>query len=216
MTKKALVLMSGGLDSTVCLYWAKANFDTVQAITFNYYHRLNREKVASRSIARLAKIKLIEVRIPFIRESSNYVDLKTKRGSQSLQSYIPLRNLIFYSIAGYFAQINRIMNLVGGHNATDGNIFKDATASYFRKLNELILQGLLSPIDCKIILPLKSKSRIDIILMAKALDVPIEFTWSCHREGKFHCGRCYACKQRLEAFKILGVTDPANCFNRKS
>lgn len=206
--------MSGGLDSTVCLYWAKANFDTVQAISFNYYHRSNREKLASRSIASLAKIKLIEVRMPFISETSNYLDLKTKRVSQSSQSYIPLRNMIFYSIAGYFAQINRIMNLVGGHNATDGNIFRDATASYFRKLNELILQGLLSPIDCKIILPLKRKSRIDVIRMAKALDVPIEFTWSCHREGKFHCGRCYACKQRLDAFKILGLTDPSHFFRK--
>ncbi len=99
MTKKALVLISGGLDSTVCLYWAKNNFDNVQAITFNYFHRLNREKVASRKIANLAKTKLIEVSIPFIKEFSNYYDLQTKSASQSLQSYIPLRNLIFYSIA---------------------------------------------------------------------------------------------------------------------
>jgi len=214
MTKKALVLISGGLDSTVCLYWAKNNFDNVQAITFNYFHRLNREKVASRKIANLAKTKLIEVSVPFIKEFSNYYDLQTKSASQSLQSYIPLRNLIFYSIAGYFAQINRIISLVGGHNAIDENIFKDATESYFRKLNKLIIQGLLNPMDCKIILPLKNKSKIDIIQLARELDVPIEFTWSCHQEGKFQCKRCYACKQRLDGFKILGLRDPAYSFNR--
>lgn len=209
MAKKALVLMSGGLDSATCLYWAKANFDEVQAITFNYFQRITREKVASRSITKLAKVNLIEVQLPFIKEKSEYSNFKAKNGDQPSRSYIPLRNLIFYSISGYFAQVKKIQNIVGGHNASDGNIFKDASASYIERMNKLILKGLLSSIDCKIILPLKLMSRVDVIRLARRLNVPIELTWSCHREVRLHCGQCYACRQRMSAFKFLGLKDPA-------
>jgi 7-cyano-7-deazaguanine synthase len=213
VVEKALVLMSGGLDSATSLYWAKNKFDQVQAITFNYYERINREKIAARAITKLAQVNMTEVKIPFIKEKSDYSHFKRKFNGQPSQSYIPLRNLIFYSIAGYFAQINKISNLVGGHNATDGKIFNDATESYFRKMNELILQGLVSSVDCKILLPLKDMSRPDVIRLAKTLKVPIEMTWSCHRQGKFPCGRCYACKQRLNAFSLLRLKDPAPYSN---
>jgi 7-cyano-7-deazaguanine synthase len=215
MAKKALVLMSGGLDSATCLYWAKDKFDEVQAITFNYFERIQREKTATHKITKLANVNLIEVKIPFIKEKSKYSDFKRRLGSRASQSYIPLRNLIFYSISGYFAQVNKIRNIVGGHNASDGNIFKDATTPYFRRMNELIIQGLLGPVDCKIILPLKQMSRLDIIRLAMALNVPIRLTWSCHRNGKVQCGECYACKQRLNAFKFLTLTDPAPYYSHK-
>ena len=208
MDKKAFVLMSGGLDSSTSLYWAKDKFEQVEAITFDYFQRINSEKNATRAIAKSAKVKLTEVKIPFIKEKSEYSKSKMSNG-QSLQSYIPLRNLIFYSIAGYFAQVKDISNLVGGHNANDGEIFNDATKPYFRKMNELILQGLADSIDCKILLPLIDMSRIDIIRMANRLNVPIELTWSCHKEGKYPCRTCYACKERLRAFSLLRLKDPA-------
>jgi len=207
MGKKALVLMSGGLDSSTCLYWAKDNFDEVEAITFNYFKRINVEKKATRAIARQADVKLSEVKIPFIKEKLHYSNSKST--GDSLQSYIPLRNLIFYSMAGYYAQVNNISNLVGGHKANDGKIFKDATKSYFRKMNELILQGLVDSIDCKIVLPLKNKSRLDVIRMANMLNVPMELTWSCHKQRKSPCGSCYSCKERLIAFNLLRLRDPA-------
>jgi 7-cyano-7-deazaguanine synthase len=215
MAKKALVLVSGGLDSATCLYWAKDNFDEVRAITFNYFQRIHREKIASRRITNLAKVNLIEVELPFLKEKSDYSSFKTKTRAQPSHSYIPLRNLIFYSISGYFAQVSKIQNIVGGHNASDGNIFKDANSFYLGRMNKLMAQGLLGSIDCKIILPLKSMSRIGVIRLAMALNVPIWLTWSCHRDGEFHCGQCYACKQRLNAFKVLSLADPALYTGRR-
>jgi 7-cyano-7-deazaguanine synthase len=61
----------------------------------------------------------------------------------------------------------------------------------------------------KILLPLSEMNRKEIIRLAIRLKAPIEQTWSCHRDGRVHCGRCYACKQRLEAFSSLGLQDPA-------
>lgn len=200
--------MSGGLDSSTCLYWAKDNYDEVEALTFNYFKRINVEKKATRAIAGQADVKLNEVKIPFIKERMHY-SISKKSTGDSLQSYIPLRNLIFYSMAGYYAQVNNINNLVGGHKANDGNIFKDATNSYFRKMNELILQGLADSIDCKIVLPLKNKSRLDVIRMANTLNVPIELTWSCHKQRRSPCGSCYSCIERIRAFNLLRLRDPA-------
>jgi 7-cyano-7-deazaguanine synthase len=61
----------------------------------------------------------------------------------------------------------------------------------------------------EVVLPLADKDRAGVIRLAMELGVPIELTWSCHREGPSHCGRCYACRQRLEAFGSLGLQDPA-------
>ena len=207
MSEKAIVLMSGGLDSTTCLYWAKDRFDEVYAITFNYFHRIDGEKIATRNITRLLGVRLIEVQLPFIKEQSEYSNVAERFACQPANSYIPLRNLIFYSISGYFAQLNNIQNIVGGHNAGDGKIFKDATGSYFSRMNELIKQGLLSSAECNILLPLKRKSKVDVIRLGLKLRIPLGLTWSCHRAGTVHCGNCYACQQRLDALKILGRSD---------
>ncbi|HEY7778164.1 MAG TPA: 7-cyano-7-deazaguanine synthase [Nitrososphaeraceae archaeon] len=220
MSEKAIVLMSGGLDSTTCLYWAKNKYDEVYAITFNYFHRINGEKIATRKITRLLGVRLIEVQLPFIKEQSEYSNFEERSADQPAHSYIPLRNLIFYSISGYFAQVNKIQNIVGGHNAGDGKIFKDATGSYFKRMNQLIKQGLLDSADCNILLPLKEKSRVDVIRLGLKLRIPFGLTWSCHRAGRVHCGNCYACKQRLDAFKILRRSDSidyegnVNMFNK--
>jgi 7-cyano-7-deazaguanine synthase len=61
----------------------------------------------------------------------------------------------------------------------------------------------------QILLPLAKKNRREIVRLALRLKTPIEQTWSCHSEGSSHCGRCYACKQRLDAFRSLGLVDPA-------
>lgn len=210
MATKALVLMSGGLDSTTCLYWAKDKFDEVTAMTFNYFRRSSREKLATRRITTLANVKLIKVEVPFLKEKSEYSIARRKTISGPSQSYIPLRNLIFYSIAGYFAQVKKIQNLVGGHRASDGEVFKDAKSSYLRTMNNLISQGLLGALDCKIILPLKNMSLTGVIRMAMSINAPIKLTWSCHGDDTVCCGYCYACKQRLNAFKMLGLADPAS------
>jgi len=102
MSDKALVMLSGGLDSATCLYWAKAKFSDVSAITFNYFGRLAQEKRASSRLAKGAGVvKLIEVDLPFVKEASDFYDGRfQKHDSDDLwSSYVPARNLVFYSIA---------------------------------------------------------------------------------------------------------------------
>ena len=214
MSDKALVMLSGGLDSATCLYWAKEKFSDISAITFNYFGRLVQEKRAAAKLAKGAGVaELIQVDLPFVKEASDFYDGRLKRQDPDAlwSSYVPARNLMFYSIAAHYAEYLGTRWIIGGHNLHDVKFFKDASKDYIEKLNALFKEGCLlcNGEACKILLPLSEMGRKEIIRLAIKLKIPIEHTWSCHREGDAHCGLCYACKQRLEAFGSLGLKDPA-------
>jgi 7-cyano-7-deazaguanine synthase len=209
---KALVMLSGGLDSATCLYWAKKENFSVSAITFNYFGRLQKEKLATRLIAEEAGASVIEIDVPFIKEASDFDEkLKEKGSDLRWASYVPARNMIFYSIAAHYAEYLDARWIVGGHNSHDVAFFKDASRHYIEKMNSLFAESCLlcDGKPYRIILPLSEMDRKGVISLARKLRVPIELTWSCHQEGEYPCGRCYACKQRIEAFSALGSKDPA-------
>jgi 7-cyano-7-deazaguanine synthase len=214
MDDKALVMLSGGLDSATCLYWAKEKFSDVSAITFNYFGRLEQEKRAAAGLVKGAGVaELIQVDLPFVKEASDFYDARLKKQDPDAlwSSYVPARNLMFYSIAAHYAEYLGASRIIGGHNLHDVKFFKDASKDYIEKLNALFKEGCLlcNGQAYRILLPLSDMNRKEIVRLAFKLKVPIERTWSCHREGRVHCGRCYACKQRLEAFHSLGLKDPA-------
>lgn len=217
---KALVMLSGGIDSATCLYWAKKKFPDVSAITFNYYGRTQKEKEAAVLLAKRARIcNFLKINIPFIKECS---DLKLQIPTRNFpadsrwSSYVPARNLIFYSIAAHYAEFLNIKWIVGGHNSHDGSFFKDATKDYIEKINSLFKQGcsFSAQKPCVIVTPLNKMDRKHIINLAIDLKVPLELTWSCHAKARRHCGECYACIERHGAFRSLGIKDPV--FVRKS
>jgi 7-cyano-7-deazaguanine synthase len=215
---KALVMLSGGLDSATCLYWAKEKFSCISTITFNYFGRLVQEKRAAARLVKAAGINdLIEIDLPFVKEAGDFYSGRFKNldsdGGWS-SSYVPARNMIFYSITAHYAEYLGAKWIIGGHNLHDVKFFKDASKGYIDKLNRLFKEGCLLCDDqaYQILLPLAEMNRKQIIRLAINLKAPIELTWSCHREGSFHCGKCYACRQRLKAFDLLGLKDPAFFF----
>jgi 7-cyano-7-deazaguanine synthase len=118
--------------------------------------------------------------------------------------------MIFYSIAAHYAEYLGIKWIIGGHNMHDVKFFKDASKGYIEKINSLFQEGCLmcDGQPYRIVLPLAEMDRREIVQLAIKLELPVELTWSCHKEGDMHCGQCYACKQRLEAFGSLGLQDP--------
>ncbi|MDQ3807831.1 MAG: 7-cyano-7-deazaguanine synthase QueC [Thermoproteota archaeon] len=214
---KALVMLSGGLDSATCIYWAKEKYSEVIAITFNYFDRLAQEKCASAQLVRAAGINsMIEIDLPFVKEAGNssYYRGRLKGDPHSNtqeSSYVPARNMIFYSIGAHYAEYLGAKWIIGGHNLHDSKFFKDASKKFIDKINILFKEGCLlcSDQSYQILLPLSRMNRKQIIRLAIKLKVPLGLTWSCHREGTVHCGSCYACRQRLEAFDQLGLQDPA-------
>lgn len=215
MADKALVMLSGGLDSATCLYWAKRKFSGIYAITFNYHGRLQSEKRAAVRLANAAGVaELIEIDLPFVKEASDFYDGKFMRDNEDSaapwSSYVPARNMMFYSIAAHHAEFLGVRWIVGGHNRHDVQFFKDSSKDYIEKINVLFKKGCLmcNGHAYRIVLPLAGMKRREIIKLAMRLHTPVELTWSCHKKGRIHCGRCYACKQRLEAFASLGMSDP--------
>lgn len=210
---KALVLLSGGLDSATCLYWARERF-AVSAITFNYFGRLENEKRATHLLAQNAGIQVTEIDIPFVKEASDFEEsqrMMEKHLDLRWAAYVPARNMMFYSIAAHYAEYLNAKWIVGGHNKHDVSFFKDASRQYIEKINSLFAEScmLCDGRPYQIVLPLAEMDRKAVIALARKLHVPIQMTWSCHREGDDPCGKCYACRQRLEAFSVLGMSDPA-------
>jgi 7-cyano-7-deazaguanine synthase len=212
---KALVMLSGGLDSATCLYWAKQRFSDICTITFNYFGRLVQERLAVASLVKAAGITdIIEVDLPFVKEAGDFYGGRFKASDSDdgwSSSYVPARNMIFYSITAHYAEYLGAKWIIGGHNMHDVKFFRDASKTYIDKLNKLFKEGCLLCDDraYQILLPLADMDRKQIISLAITLKTPIELTWSCHREGSVQCGKCYACRQRLEAFDLLGLKDPA-------
>ena len=210
---KALILLSGGVDSAVCLWWARKQGWNPLPLTVDYHLRPSAEVRAIRKLLAAANAsELITVPLPFLKETE---DLK-KDGLQNPvlarapDSYIPARNLIFYAIAGYYAETLGTPLIVGGHNGIDPETFPDSSPDFFVHVNSLYRLGLWSypTSQVSIKLPLAGKPKEEVVSMGLKLGVPFDHTWSCYWDGSQHCGRCASCLERRSAFRNLGVPDP--------
>jgi len=202
---RAIVLLSGGVDSAVALYWARSRSWEVFPLEFEYHERPERERKACRDLRAHAGIKSqIVVPVPFIREAADIP--ASERANPYLenapQGYIPLRNLIFYALAGYHAEILGARYIVGGHNRTDRESFPDAGQSFWDQLNEILGLAIWShaQIQTEIVHPLIGMGKNEIVALGSELGVPFELTWSCYYNADRPCGACVSCIERAEAF----------------
>ncbi|MFW9821803.1 MAG: 7-cyano-7-deazaguanine synthase QueC [Candidatus Thorarchaeota archaeon] len=210
--KRAIILISGGIDSATTLYWAINQGYNLIALTFNYRYRPEKELKATSILSKNLGVEIIEIPIDFIQEA---IDLRLEgkpipSAVNAPEGFIPSRNLVFYSIAAYYAEAYGCKYIIGGHMKADPNKFPDAAQDYFRALEKLINKGKHSNdrTTIKILLPLIKKNKIEILKLAIELQVPLELTWSCYNDEVKPCGRCSSCNSRKEAFLSLNYHDP--------
>jgi 7-cyano-7-deazaguanine synthase len=184
---KAVVLVSGGIDSAVALSWAKERYQ-VTALSCEGAGRPRREAKACAQLAKRAKVRLLRVPTPFLRPRAS--------------GYVPARNLVFHAIALSVAEDLGAEAVVAGHNLSDAAHFEDARTSYFRRV-ESLGRGI------RIVLPFARYTDADVIALGARLGVPLELTWSCYRDGARPCRRCSACRGRIESFRQSGMEDPS-------
>lgn len=184
---KALILFSGGLDSTTCLAKAIQDFDEVEALSFNYGQKHIKELDHAVSIADYYGIKLKIYDITGLVEKSE-------------SDYIPFRNTIFLSIALSYAEQNNIDVIIYGANSADYDSFPDCRLPYVEAINNLVKTHTMKII---IITPIINTPKTEIIKLAKSLDVPIEMTWTCYEGTELPCGKCNSCLLRDKAFKEI-------------
>jgi 7-cyano-7-deazaguanine synthase len=201
------VLLSGGIDSATCVQLLRRRYD-VRALTFEYHGIARRELEAARAIAQAVGVNEHRfVRLPDLREAG---DIRGTAFAGAPRTYIPMRNGIFYSLAASYAEEVGADLIVGGHNKGDVKTFADAAPAFFDELGRAFRVGspILKRRRTRILLPLSTKTKVQVVRLASSLKVPLGLTWSCHREGRRHCWKCDGCRARMGAFEKADVVDP--------
>ena len=214
MPENSLVLLSGGLDSAVALYWALLRGWSIHTIEFEYFQRPERERQACRDLRAASGITgSLVVQAGFLREVGDVPGgmVANMALGQAPDGYIPARNLVFYSICAHYAEILNARYIVGGHNRTDSESFPDAGREFFRNLDRLLRLGLWSySATCtEIVLPLIELDKIEVVRLGLDLHVPFELTWSCYHDDRLPCGTCESCTERRQAFAANAMPDPS-------
>lgn len=184
--RRALVLVSGGIDSAVALWWARDRY-RVTALSFEGPSRPRGERRACAEVVRRAGVPHLTVPAPYLRPRPS--------------GYVPARNLVFHGIALSIAEDRGMEVIVAGHNRSDARIFRDARPEFFRRLERLAGR-------VRIELPLARLTDAQVVALGLRWGIPLGITWSCYRDGARPCGRCSACRDRLESFRIVGSEDP--------
>jgi 7-cyano-7-deazaguanine synthase len=219
---KAVILLSGGLDSSTVLYQALADGCQCYAISFDYQQRHRRELHSASAIAQKAGVVNHQLVKFDLRQwggsalTDDAIDLPQKRPieemSQSIPvTYVPARNTIFLSFALAYAETIAAERIYIGVNALDYSGYPDCRPDYILAMQEVFRLGTKQgrvgqPIS--IITPLIHLKKTEIIQLGEKLGVPWELTWSCYAGGNVACGVCDSCCLRLAAFAELGWKDP--------
>ncbi len=219
--KKAIVLFSGGLDSTTCLYWALDKGYECEALTVSYGQRHDREVISAEFIAKKLGVKLhrVTLNFPWL-ASSSLVDkaqtlpdlsLEQIESSKIPSTYVPGRNLMFLSIAASLLDSVGAQAIVAGPNAIDFSGYPDCTPAFFKAAADAVNRGTKTGVSegVEVLAPLMRLSKTEIVQLGAKLKVPFELTWSCYAGGKSPCGHCDSCKLRAKGFAEAGIKDPA-------
>lgn len=225
--QNAVVLLSGGLDSVTCLYWAKANYANVTAVSFNYGQRHNSELNAAKKIAATAQVnhRIIDIDLAQLGGSAltdaslvvpdaKQTDFSDNQHNDSIPiTYVPARNTIFLSYALALAEVTQSNAIVIGVNAVDYSGYPDCRPDYieaFEKMANLATKAGVMGNHLHIATPLLHLSKAEIIKLGVSLGVDYALTVSCYRadsEGRA-CGHCDSCYLRQQGFLQAEIDDP--------
>lgn len=226
-SQNAVVLLSGGLDSVTCLYWAKANYANVTAVSFNYGQRHNSELNAAKKIAATAQVnhRIIDIDLAQLGGSAltdaslvvpdaKQTDFSDNQHNDSIPiTYVPARNTIFLSYALALAEVTQSNAIVIGVNAVDYSGYPDCRPEYiaaFEKMANLATKASVMGNPLHIATPLLHLSKAEIIKLGVSLGVDYALTVSCYRadsEGRA-CGHCDSCYLRQQGFLQAEIDDP--------
>ena len=226
-SQNAVVLFSGGLDSVTCLYWAKANYANVTAVSFNYGQRHNSELNAAKKIAATAQVnhRIIDIDLAQLGGSAltdaslvvpdaKQTDFSDNQHNDSIPiTYVPARNTIFLSYALALAEVTQSNAIVIGVNAVDYSGYPDCRPEYIEaseNMANLATKAGVMGNHLHIATPLLHLSKAEIIKLGVSLGVDYALTVSCYRadsEGRA-CGHCDSCYLRQQGFLQAEIDDP--------
>ena len=212
ISKTAVVLLSGGLDSATVLYLAQAQGYKCQALIFDYGQRHKQEVACAVKITRAGGCAYRILKIDFPWKGSALLDKKIKVPKEITYgvpaTYVPARNIIFLSFALSFAETIHAQAIFIGAHAEDYSGYPDCRPVFFKAFVKIAKVGLAAKHSIRILVPLLNMHKSQIISLGLKLGVPFNLTWSCYRAGKSPCGECDSCYYRAKGFKEAGLVDP--------
>ncbi len=223
MNKKAVVLVSGGLDSATCLAMAKAEGFECYALSFDYGQRHSAELQAAQIVSEnfgSVEHKVVNLDLRNIGGSAltdDSIDVPTSPSAGIPVTYVPARNTVFLSIALGWAEVVGAYDIFIGVNAVDYSGYPDCRPEFieaFEKTANLATKAGVEGSKFKIRTPLIDLSKAQIIQLGMANGVDYHLTVSCYEadgEGRA-CGQCDSCRLRAEGFRNAGISDPTKYF----
>jgi len=222
--EKAIVCLSGGLDSSIALCLARESYEICIALCFDYGQRAaKKEKQAAQALARHFGFSLQEIALPWLKDctstalvntreelpefSADQLDERAYTEPSAAHVWVPNRNGVFINIAAAFAEEQGAKVLVTGFNAEEAATFPDNSAEYVRAVNASLLYS--TQIQCRVESPTLPWTKSQIVAAAQRMGFPFRLLWSCYEGGAKMCGKCESCQRSKRAYLENGLGDLA-------
>ncbi len=221
---KALVLASGGVDSTTCLALAVQRFGAAEVLALSVFYgqKHERELKAAQAVAAHYGVAWQTLDLSAVFAASDctllqgrgalphtsYAEQQQSAPGQPVSTYVPFRNGLFIAAAASAAEAAGCSYVYYGAHRDDaaGNAYPDCSAAFYEAMNQAVQEGTGGHLQ--LIAPFIEANKAGVVTQGIALGVPYELTWSCYEGGDKPCGRCGTCRDRLQAFAANGVQDP--------
>ena len=223
--KKAVVLFSGGVDSTTCLAIAikKYGVENVLALSLSYGQKHDKEIECAKAVVKHYGVDHITQDLSQVMQFSNcsllthstqqiehgsYDEQMKKHGEGPVETYVPFRNGLMISCASAIAlSFNASVIYYGAHSDdAAGSAYPDCSPQFWNAMNKAIYHGSGEKLTLEA--PLLNMNKGEVVKTGLELNTPYELTWSCYEGGEKACGTCGTCIDRIEAFKQNGIEDP--------
>jgi len=219
--KKAIVLLSGGLDSTTALYLAKSQgFDELYALTFRYGQKHGKELEAAKAVAKVVGVKehkIVELLLnqwqgcSLTDDSMEITDGDIHR-TEIPDTYVPARNMVFLSVAASYADALGITDIFIGVSEVDYSGYVDCREAFIQAMEKAINLGTVLGAEREqhitLHAPFMHMTKAEEVKLGVRLGVDFGLTWTCYRGDAHPCGTCDSCLLRAKAFREAGVEDP--------
>ena len=221
--KGCVVLLSGGIDSTVLMYSLIKDY-CIWPLTISYGQRHEKEIFAARSVCaargdwlltrwKYVNMDILKTLLPSALTGVSEIPEGRYDEASMSQTVVPNRNMILLSLAVGYAEGMGANCVAYAAHSGDHYLYSDCRPEFVESVSETI--KLATDGKVRLIEPFIYKTKAEIVALGKTLNVPFKHTYSCYRGGDLHCGRCSTCVERREAFKLAGVEDPTKYANVK-
>ncbi len=217
VNKKAVCIMSGGMDSTLSAYMMKQKGYEIIGVHFNYDQRTQSKELEcfEKICDDLGVIERYVLDLDFFSKlgASALVDKNIEVPTSGLEdgvpvTYVPFRNGIFLSMAAAIGEKEGASVISIGVVEEDSSGYPDCRKTYIKAMQDAINLGTKDETNITIDMPLVDMKKSQIVTEALKLDVPLEHTWSCYKNEDLACGICDSCRLRLRGFELAGKKDP--------